>query len=275
MKWQQRAIAIGQASGTKLLCGVRDRPSIWRGREGCLAGGIGSDSTKHITRGPTLPEAVGAIRAVPPLAGRQAVLCISGIIALMLLILMSPQTAFSAESHPDWLAKPYPYVVINQDVRGILTEFGRNVGIPVILTDNVGGRVRGALDDGPRDNADDQTAGAFLRRLSEANGLTWYFDNSILYVSTDQEFSTQVVEAKDLKVEAIVEELKRLQLMDERFSLRSAGNGGLISISGPPAFIAIVRQVIEKMRPRPVVVSDDPRVRVFRGGARAELVRAR
>src|SRR5262249_50733657 len=135
-----------------------------------------------------------------------------------------------------------------------------------------GGRVRGDFSKRASD-ADRQTAGEFLTRLAEANGLTWYFDGSILYVSADQEFSTQMIEARPLSPSAIVAELKRLSLMDERFSVRSPGDVGLISVSGPPAFVAIVRQVADKMRPRSTVAVDDPRVRVFRGGAPAEIVR--
>lgn len=181
------------------------------------------------------------------------------------------ETAHAADSRPDWFARSYQYVVINQDLRGVLTEFGRNVGVPVILTDKVTGRMRGeaARPDGERR----QTAGQFLDRLAEGNALTWYFDGSALYLSADQEFSTQIVEVGNLRPEPIIAELKRLSLMDERFSVRGAGNVGMISVSGPPAFIAIVRQVVDKMRPPPAVAGDDPRVRVFRGGAPAEIVR--
>jgi type II secretory pathway component GspD/PulD (secretin) len=181
--------------------------------------------------------------------------------------------AAHAAGNPNWFARPFQYVVINQDVRGILTEFGRNVGVPVILSDKVGGRVHGKVVERAKGETDRPTAGDFLNRLAEANALTWYFDGSILYVSADQEYATQLIEVGPLKPEAIVTELRRLSLMDDRFSVRSADDAGLLSVSGPPAFIAVVRQVVEKLRPPPVVAGDDPRVRVFRGGAPAEVVR--
>src|ERR671930_240108 len=76
----------------------------------------------------------------------------------------------SAEGRPSWFARPFQYVVINQDVRGILTEFGRNMGVPVILSDKVGGRVRGQVVERAKSQ---ESAGEFLTRLAEANGLTW------------------------------------------------------------------------------------------------------
>ena len=191
--------------------------------------------------------------------------------AVISALLMSG-VAFAAETRPAWFVRSFEYVVFNQDVRGLLAEFGRNVGVPVILSDKVGGRVRGEVVDRSR-NDHRATAGEFLTRLAEGNGLTWYFDGSILYVSTDQEFSTQLIEVGTLSPRTIIAELKRLSLMDERFSVRAAGDAGLISVSGPPAFITIVRQVVDKLRPPPMVAGDDPRVRVFRGGAPAESVR--
>jgi len=181
--------------------------------------------------------------------------------------------AACAAEKPSWFARPFQYVVINQDVRGILTELGRNVGVPVILSEKVGGRVHGKVVERAKSETDRPTAGEFLNRLAEANALTWYFDGSILYVSADQEYATQLIEIGSLKPDVIVTELRRLSLMDDRFSVRSAGDAGLLSVSGPPAFIAVVRQIVEKLRPPPMVAADDPRVRVFRGGAPAESVR--
>ncbi len=182
--------------------------------------------------------------------------------------------AAPAEGRPSWFGRPFQYVVINQDVRGILTEFGRNVGVPVILSDKVGGRIRGDIVERAKGPGDPPSAGDFLNRLTEANALTWYFDGSILYLSADQELLTQLIEVGNLNPGSILAELKRLALLDSRFAVRAAGNAGLISVSGPPAFIAIVRQVVDKMRPPAPVAGDDPRVRVFRGGAPAEVVRA-
>ena len=171
-----------------------------------------------------------------------------------------------------WFTRPFEYVVINQDVRGILTEFGRNVGIPVMLTDKVSGRLHGDPGDRTTGSSSPQSAGQFLNSLAKANDLTWYFDGAILYVSADQEFSTQLIDVGGLSAQEVVAELKRLSLMDERFAVRAGGNASTISVSGPPAFVSIVRQLVEKMRPVPAPAGDDPRVRVFRGGAPAEVV---
>src|SRR5262245_30380884 len=84
-----------------------------------------------------------------------------GLAAVTAFLMHSP----SASGRPNWFARPFQYVVINQDVRGILTEFGRNMGVPVILTDKVGGRVRGEVVERAKRDAGYQTAGDFLTRL--------------------------------------------------------------------------------------------------------------
>jgi type II secretory pathway component GspD/PulD (secretin) len=184
----------------------------------------------------------------------------AGATLILALFATAPESAASAE----WTEKPYHYVVIDQDVRGILTEFGRNLGIPVVLSDKVRGRARGELRA--------KTAGEFLQRIAEAQDLTWYFDGSVLHVSADEEYATQVMDV-GVDSSALVRELDRLKLSDQRFSIRATPNSQLVGVSGPPAFIAAVRQTAERLKPPPRVAGDDPRVRVFRGGVKEEVVR--
>lgn len=183
-----------------------------------------------------------------------------GAAAAIVLFATHPATA----GQPAWAGKPYEYMVVDQDVRGVLTEFGRNLGLPVVLTDKVRGRVRGAIRE--------KTAEAFLKRVAEGQDLTWYFDGSVLHVSADDEFSTQVIDA-GVDGAALSRELDRLELSDPRFAVRATKNSSVVGVSGPPAFQTVVRQTAERMKPPVRVAGDDPRVRVFRGGAKDEVVR--
>lgn len=172
--------------------------------------------------------------------------------------------ASPAMATPAWSDSAYNYVVLDQDVRVALTEFGRNVGLPVVLSDAVNGRVRGRIEA--------RSAGEFIDRLAATNGLVWYFDGSVLHVSADREFVTRVIDAGRLRGDVVANEMRDLGLADERFSLRAARNGNVITVSGPPAYINVVSQLVERLQPEPVVAGDDPRVRVFRGGVMTEMV---
>lgn len=178
------------------------------------------------------------------------------------LVLTSAGAAFA--SSPDWFSRQYSYVLINQDIRDALKEFGRNMGVPVTLSDKIRGQVRGEV------RAD--TAGAFLTRLAEANGLIWYYDGSILHLNSSEEFATQIIDLGRANGDMVIDEVQRLDLMDDRFSIRSTPNAPALRVSGPPAFIAMVQQVISTVQPPPQATADDPRVRVFRGGQQNEII---
>lgn len=163
----------------------------------------------------------------------------------------------------NWQAQPYRYLVLDQDIRDTLTDFGRNLGLPITLTEAVQGRVRGQIQAA--------TAGEFLDALARSNGLVWYFDGSILNISSDSELQTRVVPTAAGGGQLVVQEIERLGLRDPRFALRVSGDGSVITVSGPPAYIATVGQVATAIQPEPLADRDDPRVRVFRGGRNLEI----
>jgi type II secretory pathway component GspD/PulD (secretin) len=189
-----------------------------------------------------------------------------GVVALALAC--AGQPAFGLE--PKWSADPYKYIVVDQDLKAVLTEFGRNLDIAVEVSDQVKGRMRGRLPAG--------TAEQFLSALCESYGLVWYFDGAALHVSAKSESKTELVDvgqlpAADLK--ALPDKLEKLGIADRRFPLRTTDNVGVISVSGPPTYVSLVRQTLAAMirsatPPAPEGnQKDEVGVRVFRGGSAA------
>ena len=181
----------------------------------------------------------------------------------MFAIAILASTCPAAAGTARWYDSRYSYVLINQDVRDALMEFGRNLSIPVILSDKIRGQVRGEIRS--------ETAGGFLDRLTQGNGLIWYFDGSVLHVNTSDEFSTQIINIGRANGGAVIDEIERLGLMDKRFSVRATANAPALRVSGPPPFIAMVKQVVASVQPPPATQMDDPRVRIFRGGQHDEV----
>jgi type II secretory pathway component GspD/PulD (secretin) len=186
---------------------------------------------------------------------------------LTCLVLVAAATiagpAFGME--PKWPAGPYKYLIIDQDIKGVMTEFGQNIGLPVDVSDQVKGRLRGQLAPASA------TAREFLDSLCESYGLVWYFDGAVLHVSAKSEIKTELVNIGRLSPEAVGEKLGALGVADSRFQVRSTEDAGVISISGPPPFVSMVRQTLGIMLRRPPPVQEDThgdeiRVRVFRGG---------
>jgi len=175
--------------------------------------------------------------------------------------LASVGSAFGGE--PQWPVGPFKYMVIDQDIKGVLTEFGRNVGVPIDLSDQVKGRLRGRLAVAP--------AREFLERLCESYGLVWYFDGAVLHVSAKAEIRTELVSIGRLSPGEVSEKLNALGIADPRFPVRTTPDTGVVSVSGPPPFLSLVRQTLIALAPPPPVREDthgdEIRVRVFRGGA--------
>jgi type III secretion protein C len=164
---------------------------------------------------------------------------------------------FAAASPDDWRMRPYAYLVIDQDVRGVLDEFGRNLDIPVVLSDAVKGTVRGRVS---ADNA-----GEFLSRVTAANGLTWYFDTNALYVDSEQELGSQSFDTRALNTQAVEHLLLKMDIVGQRISIQFKPEQGIATVSGPPGYRALVEQQLAALRPMPVATEQG--VRVFRGGS--------
>jgi type III secretion protein C len=154
---------------------------------------------------------------------------------------------------PKWPSGPYKYVVVEQDLKDALVEFGRNTNLPVKVSDEVSGKLRGEF---PAANA-----AQFLERLCESYGLVWYFDGSLLYINATAELRTEVIDLGPLKASDVAEKLTRLGIADWRFPIRVSPGAGVASVSGPPPYLALLRQTLGVLAKQ----GEDTRVRVFRG----------
>lgn len=183
--------------------------------------------------------------------------------ALIAVPLVSNNSARSAE--PKWPPAPYKYIVIDQELRDVLTEFGQNIGIHTKISDAVTGRrVRSEFTlVGPRE---------FLQRICNSYGLVWYFDGTVLHINAQGEIRTELIPLVSVRSDTLVDRLDALGVADPRFAIRTTGNTSVVSVSGPPPYLALIRQTVaaleKSMAPRPireVTDGDERRVRVFRG----------
>lgn len=174
--------------------------------------------------------------------------------------------ASAAAVEPNWPSGTYKYVVIDQDLKDVLIEFGRNINVWVKVSDEVKARrVRGPL---PPASAEE-----FLKRLCDGYGLVWYFDGSVLHISSQAELKTELFDVTPLTSNGIYDELRGIGVADPRFPIRTTGDERIVSISGPPPYIWTVRRILATMvkAATPQFVKETlsekaPVVRVFRGG---------
>jgi type III secretion protein C len=161
----------------------------------------------------------------------------------------------------NWPRGPYNYIALDQDLRDALVEFGRNIGVPVKLSDLIKGRLHNVM---PAGAAED-----FLRRLCDSHGLVPYFDGFVLHINTIAEIKTEVLALGGrMSVDEAMERLRRLGIEDARYPLRGASEG-MVSVSGPPPYLTLLQKTLGVRPARPAkeeAVVDETRVKVFRGG---------
>ena len=181
---------------------------------------------------------------------------VSAVLTAAAIVIGMPQVAGAAD--PKWPPGPYKYVVIEQDLKDALLEFGRNINVPVKVSDAVKGKLRGDLGNG--------SAEEFFKRLTESHGLVWYFDGSVLHINAATELRTEVIDLGRIQPTDVVSKLTKLGIADPRYPIRTTPGSALISVSGPPPYIVLVRQTLIAMA-RQVPQGEDTRVRVFRGSS--------
>lgn len=175
----------------------------------------------------------------------------------MAAVLAAATQSWAAE--PKWPDGTYNYIVVDQSVRDALTEFGRNIGVSVQMGEGIKGRMTaGVPEGGARD---------FLEWVCNRYGLVWYFDGSKLHITNETENRTEVVKLSESALSDLSKRLDSLKIVDPRFPVRISREERAASISGPPAYIDLVKQTIDTFSEPPAqpVANEPVTVRVFRG----------
>ena len=142
-------------------------------------------------------------------------------------------------AEPEWPAERYDYVVVDQDLRAVLQQFGVNTGLRVALSDKVQGRVHGPLPSVPPRE--------FLSNLAQEFGLDWTYDGSIIWVTAASEVQTQMLPMQGVGFEKLRVSLSSAGLLEPRFQFRPAANGDVAVVSGPPRYIAVIQQALNAL----------------------------
>lgn len=161
----------------------------------------------------------------------------------------------SAASKAPWADRSYRYVVIDQNVRDVLQEFGRNLSLPVEVSDAVDGEVRGDI------HAD--TAADFLEQVCQANGLAWFFDGYVLHVAAREELARRSFDLDGVDVATLRADIDAAEI-GSPLSAEFRDDVNRLEAMGPPSWLAEVTQRVDALRRTPSP-STPGEVRVFRG----------
>ena len=145
--------------------------------------------------------------------------------------------ASAAPSIP-WKVPAYTLVARDMDLRVALDTFAVAQGLSIVASPSVSGRFSGDFKDVP--------PGEFLDRIATTHNLIWYYDGAALYVYGAGEIATSLLDLQYMKADEVRQMLAELGVEDARFPLKTASNGELVMVAGPPRYVALVAEMIAK-----------------------------
>jgi type III secretion protein C len=135
--------------------------------------------------------------------------------------------------------QPYFKIAQNQPLADLLREFAADQGLPIAISETVTATLSGQF--GPMRPQE------FLDRITQANGLVWYFDGNAIYVYRSDELQSSMVQLASASVDDVLDKLQRLGLVSLRFPIRALPENGLLYLNGPPRYVEIVQGAIESI----------------------------
>lgn len=162
--------------------------------------------------------------------------CVGAGCMLLVLSLMARAGA-TEQATLKWENNPYPYSVVNETIRGALMNFGYNSDLRIMVSSHVSGTIQGRRSGGSARN--------FLDDVTKAGDLDWYSDGTVIYVSPASEEQTIVVSLNGFPFDVMKKELEEQKLFDVRYRMSRQIGGDAVILSGPPSFVAVLKQAIE------------------------------
>lgn len=177
--------------------------------------------------------------------------------ALMALALVCGSGgACAATNAIPWRVPAYTLTARSMPVRQALETFGVAEGVPVLMSETVGGVISGNFENVP--------AVEFLDRLATINNLVWYYDGATLYVYGASEISTVLIDLKYMKANELRAVLDEFGIHDGRYPIKSAQRDELIMVSGPPRYVQLVSEMIMRAdKLREIRTFNEVEVRLF------------
>lgn len=177
------------------------------------------------------------------------------------LALSMAATAYAA---PSWPQAPYSYYAENDSLQTVLRDFAAGFSLSAQIGRNVAGVVNGRFNTG--------TPSEFLDRLGGVYGFTWFVHAGTLYVSHASEVTTASVSAQGGSISSLRQALSQLGVLDERFGWGEMPEQGVALVSGPPAYVALVRRTVAAL---PLGDSGGGRTTPDNGGQQVAVFRLR
>ncbi len=153
-----------------------------------------------------------------------------------LALLLAPGLVNAAPDH--WHTSGYSYHADSTPLEQVLQDFADSHGVDLELDSNVSGTVSGRMR---TDSATD-----FLERLSVRHRFQWFVYNQRLYVSPNAAQQVQRVDVPKGSARRARRALEGVGLLQDKFGWGELDDEGSVLVSGPPAYVDLVQQLIRR-----------------------------
>jgi type III secretion protein C len=173
----------------------------------------------------------------------------------MLAGVLALGSAASAAAELPWRNRPFQVAANEKPVAEFLRELAASQGTTAVIDNKVNGTISGKF-------SIRTSAQALLTSICEANGLTWYYDGSFLYVEPAADARSEVLPIAAGSAGRINDLLARLKIGDSRYPLSVSDKDGSVFVSGPKRYVEMVRQAV-KLVDRRAALNDSAEIRMF------------
>lgn len=155
---------------------------------------------------------------------------VKGIFILFSLLMLNAQAA-----ELQWPATSYSHFSNQEPLGDVLQSLSSSQNIPVVVSKKIQDVISISFAE--------LKPAVIFQRLVNAYNLTWYYDGHVLYVYRLDEMETKTIKLKSLSVASFKKSLRKLDILDERFSFRSIDRQGLIYLSGPKRYLELTAEM--------------------------------
>ena len=156
----------------------------------------------------------------------------------MMMVAMALVLAGTGFAAIPWKTPEYTLVARAMPLREALESFGVAQGMSVVMTKYVTGTLSGDFKKlRPRE---------FLDRIATIHNLMWYYDGTALYVYGSGEIVSSLFDLRFMKADEVRAMLRELGLEDERYPIRTAQDGEMMLVAGPPRYVVLIGEMIAR-----------------------------
>lgn len=130
--------------------------------------------------------------------------------------------------------------VIDQDIKSLINDYARRMGLRAQVSAGVRGRVTGKRI--PLD------PDSFFRSLIEFSDVDWYIEGDTLNVFGRGETTSRIMELQTIDYETLKRELTSAGLDSGRMQLRLLNNANSVMVTAPPGYLGRVAAILDALK---------------------------